>query len=222
MLLYEVIDVLERNAVIQNQILLTQRAPDFVFELICSPRMLNGNVAKLYAPDAGRDYIQTLLAIHRSFFASQALERTRSWVKAGDHVLDIGGHIGNHAIYWAGVAGAGRVYSYEPVASTRAIQQRNIALNQLEDVITSSPIALGEKPGQGSISLPDVHNSASVQVKDDGRGECMIQSLDALLDQGEFRDSTAISLVKIDVEGFEADVLRGGRRFFDTFTVDKG
>lgn len=214
LLLYEVLAVLERNAVRTNQILLAQTTPDFIFKLTSGPRLMNGKVAQLYVPDAGEDYIQTIIATRHDFFSIGALERTRKWVKPGTHMVDIGGHIGNHAIFWAGVVGAARIYSFEPVAATFAIQARNIALNELGEVIRTFPVALGEKPGRGRVAIPDAQNMGSVQILQDARGECAVESLDALLAAGTFRESPGISFAKIDVEGFESAVLRGGVNFF--------
>lgn len=214
LLLYEILAVLERNAVRTNQIILSQSAPDFVFELTSAPKMTNGNVPKIYAPDAGEDYIQTIIATRHQFFSNAALERTRKWVKPGSHILDIGGHIGNHSIFWAGVVGAARIYAFEPVASTFAIQAKNIAINELGEIVKAYPLALSEKPGRGRISLPDKQNMASVQILEDVHGACAMQSLDSLLEADTFRESPNISFVKIDVEGFESAVLRGGKKFF--------
>lgn len=214
LLLYEILAALERNAVRTNQILLSQSAPDFVFELSSAPKMTNGKAAKIYAPDAGEDYIQTIIATRHHFFSNEALERTRKWVKPGEHILDIGGNIGNHSIFWAGVIGAARIYNFEPVASTFAIQARNIAINELGDVVKAHPLALGEKPGRGRISIPDGQNMGSVRILEDMHGECEMASLDSLMEAGAFRESPRISFVKIDVEGFESAVLRGGKKFF--------
>lgn|GEM_PF-2124855 len=214
LLLYEVLAVLERNAVRTNQILLSQRAPDFVFELTSGPKMCNGKVAKIYAPDAGADYIQTIIATRHNFFSIEALERTRKWVKPDSHILDIGGNIGNHSIFWAGVVGTARIYNFEPMASTFAIQAKNMAINELEHIVKTYPWALGEKSGRGRISLPDAQNMGSVQILEAIDGECTMESLDALLEAGTFRESPSISFVKIDVEGFESGVLRGGAKFF--------
>lgn len=214
LLLYEILEVLDRNAVRTNQIILSQRVPDFVFELTSAPKMTNGRVAKIYAPDAGDDYIQTIIATRHDFFSSHALERTRKWIEPGSHIIDIGGHIGNHAVYWAGILNAAKIYSFEPVTSTYAILERNITINQLEQIVQTFPLAIGEKPCLGRVSIPDIHNSGSVQILEDSRGECAIESLDSLMQAGTFCASPSIALVKIDVEGYEAGVLLGGKEFF--------
>lgn len=214
LLLYEVLAVLERNAVRTNQIILSQRAPDFVFELTSAPKMVNGRLAKVYAPDAGEDYIQTIIATRHNFFSNALLERTKKWVKPGAHILDIGGHIGSHSIFWAGVVGVARIYNFEPVASTFDIQAKNIAINELGEIVKTFQLALGEKSARGRVSIPDEQNMGSVQVLEDIDGDCAIESLDSLLEAGAFRESDTISFVKIDVEGFESAVLRGGKNFF--------
>lgn len=214
LLLYEILAALERNAVRTNQIILSQSAPDFIFQLTSAQKMTNGEVAKMYAPNAGEDYIQTIIATRHDFFSNAALEATRKWVKPGAHILDIGGNIGNHSIFWGGVIGVARIYNFEPVASIFSIQAKNIMINELGDIVKAFPLALGEKPGRGRISIPDEQNMGSVRILEDVHGACEMESLDSLLEAGVFRESSSISFVKIDVEGFESAVLRGGEKFF--------
>lgn len=51
-----------------------------------------------------------------------------------------------------------------------------------------------------------------------GGGGIDITSLDVLLSQGYFAESSHIDFVKIDVEGFEERVFLGGKAFFTHFS----
>ncbi len=103
----------------------------------------------------------------------------------------------------------GRALAAEPSPLAQPILRRNLQLNP-ELGIQLCPMALGAEPGrlkfhltwQYANFLPSAENPADRQVH-----ECEVTTLDALLDRGDTPDT-----LKIDVEGLEAAVLRGGQR----------
>lgn len=119
--------------------------------------------------------------------------------RPGDHIVDVGAHMGNHAIYWA-LAGR-RVTAFEPNPMTAALLRANVDRNNLSTSITVIEMALGDRSTSGTIRVPDPANLASAVV-DAGDGDITIGRLDDI-SLAEFR------LLKIDVEGHEAQVLRG-------------
>jgi FkbM family methyltransferase len=125
----------------------------------------------------------------------------------GAVVLDVGANIGVHTVYFAGVVGpTGHVIAFEPQRLVYQTLCANLALNSLGNV---EAINMGVGVSSGVLSLPRLdysseHNfgGASLGVNQGG-DEVSVITLDSL-------DLSSVFLLKVDVEGMELDVLRGG------------
>jgi FkbM family methyltransferase len=118
-------------------------------------------------------------------------------------VVDVGANIGFIAVR-AGRT-ASRVIAIEPHPTRFRYLERNVALNGLSNV-TCVNCAVGA--AEGALALYDVDPTLGPRPLDvsatPGRGKCHrvpLRTLDSLVDQAD--------LVKIDVEGYETEVLRG-------------
>ena len=121
--------------------------------------------------------------------------------------LDIGAYIGTHAMLMGRVVGsAGRVYAFEPQRKVFLELRHNVRLNGLGGVVKPLRFALGAKAGMVEMNLPTQYrgldNLGGVGV---GSGGDRVEM--RTLDSFGFQN---VSLVKIDVEGFEDAVLTGG------------
>lgn len=116
-------------------------------------------------------------------------------------VVDIGAGIGNHTLWFARACAFDAVYSFEPIEYGQLMD--NLKLNNLDWMRHN-----GDKPEMHA--WPIALGSRACRAKSIGKGE-LAQSSDgeypvSTLD--EFRLSN-ISLIKIDVEGMEPEVLDG-------------
>jgi FkbM family methyltransferase len=124
------------------------------------------------------------------------------YVRPGSVAIDVGAHIGTHTMTMARCAGpSGRVYAFEPVKKIYRELVRNLALNGIANVIP-----LRYALGNGSPRLMEMkpitpHEEGGTSV---GRGGDAVElrSLDSFGFEG-------VSLIKIDVEGYELPVLDG-------------
>lgn len=129
-------------------------------------------------------------------------------IKEGDVVLDVGANVGVHSVLMAKLVGKkGKVVSFEPEAETFSTLKKNISLNELNNVIPFS-IALSDSRSKkniyftgntGGFSLRD--NSGSLK----GSGVKLIPG-DELIKEENLQIPR---IVKIDVEGFEYEVIKG-------------
>src|SRR6266851_4538124 len=141
----------------------------------------------------------------------------RKLVRPGDLVFDIGANIGAHTLGLAQSVGpTGRVFAFEPTDYAFAKLKRNLALNpELEAQSLPQQILLAaenDAPCQPEIyaSWP-LKTDASVHPKHRGRLVttlgASVETLDGFVErQGIDR----LNLIKIDVDGHEYPVLKGG------------
>lgn len=144
-------------------------------------------------------------------YSREILEVFRCYAKPGDTVIDVGAHIGYFTLFLAELVGPhGQVYSFEPDARARSFLARSISGSGM-DWIDVSPFALAT--GRGSVKfflakgLGSSSAVKSVQQLDAEETAIQTVSLDELVDQGSV--AGPIRVVKIDVEGYELDAIRG-------------
>lgn len=121
-------------------------------------------------------------------------------------VVDAGANIGIFSILSA-IYGAKRVYAFEPVKGTFAHLKNNIAMNGLESIIFPINKALGKDEKTGKIAYDYAGDgSASLQPlsKNMKRQAVEITTIDLFL-----KNKPCVNFIKIDVEGYEANVLQG-------------
>lgn len=140
-----------------------------------------------------------------------------AFVRPGDLVVDIGANVGVYAVA-CGATGA-RVAAFEPASRAREALLRNVGINHLDEAVRVFPVAVGERRGSASITTGfDVGNHlvAGADEGDDGGAQVEtvpVWTLDGFVaDHREWVGEAGPALVKIDVEGHDEAVLRGGRR----------
>jgi FkbM family methyltransferase len=137
----------------------------------------------------------------------------QQWLSPDMTVYDIGANVGFLTVIAARLVGeTGRVYAFEPVSSLANRAEYNANLNQFQQVIVQRK-ALGNRDGEATFQLaPDVMTGAllsrpTVESYSETMLTVEIRKLDTLV---EIDKLTPPDLIKIDVEGAEADVLDGG------------
>ena len=134
----------------------------------------------------------------------------------GSTVLDVGGYVGIHSLYFARAVGkGGKVFTFEPSPVSLNELYTNVRLNRLGN-ITIIPIALGKTPSSMTMVL-DTFRPALSSLESTRQQELLmrrsartitvrVESLDNLLNTG---DVPAPDFIKIDVVGLELEVLLG-------------
>lgn len=162
---------------------------------------LNSDIGAYTMEVVDGDYFRQCLATQRPYEES-LLRVTTALTRPGDHIVDVGAHMGNHSIYW-GLSGR-RVTAFEPNPPVNELLQANVARNGLSSKVDVRTTALGRDRASGTLRQPDPANLGST-VLTPGGGEISIITLDEA-------DLDPISVLKIDVEGHEADVLLGAEQ----------
>lgn len=139
----------------------------------------------------------------------------REIVRTGDVVADVGTNFGWYATLFARwVGSSGRVHAFEPIPSFRALAQENLALNLLTTRVSLNEMGLGEKAGEFTVHTFSGLPSGHASVSDLGRADavphhCRVEALDAYVRRVGLE---RLDFMKIDVEGFERDVLAGAMK----------
>lgn len=127
-----------------------------------------------------------------------------------EYFMDIGANIGSYTVLAAGVIGT-ETTSVEPIPNTYQKLQRNIQVNNLENKAKALNIGLGSQKGvlQFTKSLDTVNHVATEDTPKDQRIDVEIEKLDNIA-------LKVPTLIKIDVEGFETEVIEGGKNIFSS------
>ncbi|MBI4139465.1 FkbM family methyltransferase [Candidatus Woesearchaeota archaeon] len=140
-------------------------------------------------------------------------EVIRRIVKPGMFVADIGANIGLYTISCAKFAGpTGKVYSFEPSPREFIVLESTVKQNNLKNV-SLYKFALGSKTSHGQLLLNTVNRGDNRITKHSSHANVPVKicSLDIVL----FRNKR-LDVVKIDVQGYECEVLRGMKKLIKT------
>jgi FkbM family methyltransferase len=137
-------------------------------------------------------------------------------VKPGMQIIDIGAHIGLFSACSSQLAGpTGKIICFEPTPGTFAILKDTLRLNHCDNV-TAVQAAVSEKEGNAIFYVSSTAgcNSNSL-IKNEWGGNPVGYDVQLVTIDGVVAaNSIKPDLIKIDAEGAEQDVLKGGVNTF--------
>jgi FkbM family methyltransferase len=141
-----------------------------------------------------------------------------SLIKKDNVVFDVGANVGCVSILFSGLAE--KVYSFEPSPTTFKYLSKNIENAGLRNV-TAYNFGLGSKEGESTITYsPESRSGAFVsnRLKNIGHNHVTevikIKTIDDMIREQKI---SKIDVIKMDVEGFEKEVITGARNTLNTF-----
>ena len=152
-----------------------------------------------------------------------SLDLCRQLIRPGDTVYDVGGHIGYLSLYFAKLAGpTGRVHVFEPGENNLPYIERNIGGNSAITLVRkavgaaegSATIYLENLAGQNNSLVPEFEGlRRNAAIADPGAVTVVSRAVPVTsLDVHATQSGTRPAFVKIDVEGYELEVLQGMER----------
>ncbi|HWS69426.1 MAG TPA: FkbM family methyltransferase [Steroidobacteraceae bacterium] len=148
-------------------------------------------------------------------FSGLEMDLLRQFCAPGNVVMEVGANIGAHTVGLARLVGShGRVLAFEPQRLVFQTLCANVALNSLENV-DCFWAAVGSQ--DGVVTVPDLnprqeYNFGGVTLLGVQAGEQV-----PCLTLDRFIALPRVNVIKIDVEGMEADVLHGSEQVLRKF-----
>ncbi|MEP1535215.1 MAG: FkbM family methyltransferase [Paracoccaceae bacterium] len=142
----------------------------------------------------------------------------RRIIERGGDVVSGGAFIGD---FFPGLSDAltddAEIHSFEPNPYTRAATQYTIALNDL-DRVNLHPCAVGAEPGNVSLQVENAHGVAMAGTSKivDGDSPGATVSVDIARLDDLVAKERSVSLIHLDVEGYEVPALTGAGRILET------
>jgi FkbM family methyltransferase len=182
------------------------------FDPVCTLVVPGGRTLRFSAPN--------LLARHRAATLFEKEPETIAWIdgfRQGEVLFDVGANVGTYTIYAA--AKGHRVIAIEPESGNYALLNRNIALNGLDASATAYCMGLGDRTGLFELNLSTTECANSQHQLGEAlnfegepfqpafRQGAVGTTLDALVEACNVKPNH----IKIDVDGLEAAVVRGGQ-----------
>ena len=138
-------------------------------------------------------------------------------IHSGDTGIDLGANIGYFTILMANLVGSsGKIFSFEPAPLNFKILQKNVQQNHLENVVLEQS-AVGDTDGKIKLYLSNTnsgwHKVFPTQFIDYEVSEKNIDVNICSLDK--VFANKKIDFIKMDVEGYEWNAIRGGKRIFE-------
>jgi FkbM family methyltransferase len=133
-----------------------------------------------------------------------------------NEILDIGANIGNHSLFFLKFLNCKKVHSFEPVKSNLSFLKKNV--DQYLDKSMIYDIALSDKEGYATLYNSQMSNDGGFSLHSYSNGASFIVEDNILVKKLDSYNLNNISMIKIDVENHENEVLDGAR---DTINRNK-
>jgi len=154
----------------------------------------------------GAASISSLTCWVRGLSEFEDMAFTLHMLQNSDQFVDVGANVGVFTLL-ATHAGASAI-AFEPVPAAATILEENVRINGIGERVRLQRAGVGEQAGTIQMTI-DRAGSNRVMPGANGSSELLQVPLTTL---DEALAGAAPSMIKIDVEGFEAAVLRGGAR----------
>jgi len=160
------------------------------------------------------------LSIAREVFELRDYEKYFR-LQEGQTIIDVGAHIGCFTIRAAQIVGReGKVFSFEPSSENFSFLRKNIAINGLHNVEAFNCALSGEDRPDAELYISKSSGSNSLFMRKGKGMECTkpervpLRTLDSMVQQAKL---SRVDILKLDAEGSELAILRGGKDTISRF-----
>jgi FkbM family methyltransferase len=132
-------------------------------------------------------------------------------------ILDIGANIGMISLALIRHCPNAEIFAFEPGPHQAGLLRKTIRENRLGNKVHQLEIALSDSRGEATFSIHSSEHASGDGFMDTGRAgksQTLVVKTDTLDQWWHENNKPQINLVKMDVEGAELLVMRGGKNFF--------
>lgn len=165
------------------------------------------------------DYIFEKIKKTKTFYEIDLLNYLTFVYKKLDLIIDVGANIGNHSVFFGSIL-ANKVISIEPNPVVASILEENLEKNLINSLVISKGLSFEESKNRLNISyskenlgMSKIDPNSSLQDSI----EIELTSLDSLTEEYQLNK---IDLIKIDIEGYEMNALKGAVKTLDQGSFD--
>ncbi len=162
------------------------------------------------------DYLSIMISVDGRYEKKELLAlsrflKTHQISTLNKTAIDVGAHIGNHSLFFSNYFSS--VFSYEPNPDNFQLLSYNV--RKQKEKLNVFNYAIGDMDGEVVLALHKF-NTAGVQIlsKDEELGENFYDKVTVKikkLDSAYNFSRKPVGLIKVDVEGFEVDVILGAK-----------
>ncbi len=168
--------------------------------------------ARLCVPD-NVDQITTYVLLEQEDWFEDEVRFVRRWLRPGMQAVDVGASYGVYTVAMAQAVGAGgKVWAYEPTPLTADYLLHTLELNACSSVHLART-AVSAQDGTVAFASGVRSELNAISASAGGALQVPAVTLDRMAAEHGWQ---GVDFVKMDVEGHEVDVLRGGARFFES------
>jgi len=167
-----------------------------------------------YEINIGKD-LSLFPSVIRGDFEQREFQMIRSLNQLdGEVVWDVGANVGIYSIFFEKTFGKSKIMSFEPAETTHALLLKNLNHNKSSRVMTFK-LGLGSSDEEAYLTKsPDGAGSNSIVLKKSNTSSMSekieMTSIDLLINSNP---KYAPKFIKIDVEGYEPQVILGGKSY---------
>lgn len=126
------------------------------------------------------------------------------FLRKDDVFFDVGANVGAYTLLASGVKKAKSI-AFEPSKNTNQLLRNNIALNNLQQVVNCMEVGVGAK--EKTLWFTENEDTTNHVLNEPEKNSDKIE----IIPLDSFYPNFTPTLIKIDVEGFEAEVLSGSQ-----------
>jgi len=167
----------------------------------------NNDEHEMYVYSDDADYISKMIKYNRTFYEHELLTFLQNNFNNQKNIIDIGANIGNHSLFFAKYINCNKIFSFEPFIKNIELFKNN--LSNYKDKCILFEKALSEKECKMVLYNSQENNFGGFSLYKEPKSFEVLSEIDVVtLDNFNFTD---VTLIKIDVENHENEVLMGGK-----------
>lgn len=182
------------------------------FVTVCNDRDIR------FSLPADLNCITTYILLEQERWFEKEVDFIYRFASPGMTVLDIGANVGVYTLPLAKLIGpSGRVVAYEPGSVNRQHLERSLRMNRCNNVVVSAA-ALSDFSGSGMLHVASSGELNQLVVEpacNENVEPVAVSTLDREFERFEW---TRLDFIKIDAEGHEAAIIRGGQLLLEKYS----